>query len=448
MKLTKKSIMCVAMATAALTAAAQSRSGYFLDNYAYNYQLNPAMGRDGKFDISFPVLGSMNIGVNSNIGLNTFLYKQPDGKMVTFMHPDVPAAEAMKKFKSNLRLGVDVRETILNVGFRGMGGYNHISINAVAEGQARLPKALFSFMKEGITNRSYEIGRVAVQAGAYGEIALNHSHDMSKILPGLKVGGTFKFLVGIANIDMYMSKADLVLGEDAWVATTEGAARMSVKGFDWTLNDDGQIDGGETDGFSAPNGYGIAFDLGATYDWKDFTFALAFNDLGFINWSHTAKAGTNGVHTFNSNDYILDPDDIDSSFDKMKDDATALYDFKPEEAGGYTRALAATMNASVEYTLPMYNKVSFGLLNTTRMARRFAWTEFRFSANYMPVKWLGLNMNYGVGTFGSHFGWMLNISPKGFNFFVGMDHTLGTLAKEYVPKNLNGQLSLGLNFPI
>ncbi len=106
------------------------------------------------------------------------------------------------------------------------------------------------------------------------------------------------------------------------------------------------------------------------------------------------------------------------------------------------------MNASVEYTLPMYNKLSFGLLNTTRMARRFAWTEFRFSANFMPAKWFGMNVNYGVGTFGSHFGWMLNLAPKGFNFFIGMDHTIGTLAKQYVPKNLNAQLSLGLNFPI
>lgn len=448
MKLTNKSILCVAMATAAFTAAAQSRSGYFLDNYAYNYQLNPAMGRDGKYDVGFPGLGSMNIGVNSNMGLNTFLYQQ-DGRMVTFMHPDISADEAMKKFKNDLRLGFELRENIINVGFRAFGGYNHISINAVAEAQVRMPKALFSFVKEGVSNRSYEIGRMAIQAGAYGEIAFNHSHDLSKIVPGLKVGGTFKFLVGIANADLYMNRADLNLGEDSWTATTEGAAKMSIKGFDWKVNGDGQIDDYEIDGFSAPNGYGIAFDLGATYEWKDFTFGLAFNDLGFINWSNTAVAGMGGVHTFDSNDYVLDPDDIEDSFDKMKDDLTSLFDFKPDsEATSHTRALAATMNASVEYTLPMYKQVSFGLLNTTRMARKFAWTDFRFSANYLPVKWLGLNVNYGVGTFGSHFGWMLNIAPKGFNLYVGMDHTLGTLSKQYVPKNLNGQLSFGINFPI
>lgn len=439
--------MCVAMATAALTAAAQNRSAYFIDNYAYNYQLNPAMGRDGKYDVSFPLLGSMNLGINSNTGLNTFLYQQ-DGRMVTFMHPDIPAAEAMEKFKNDLRLGLEVRENILSVGFRGFGGYNHISINAVAEAQVRMPKALFSFMKEGISNRNYEIGRMAIQAGAYSEIAFNHSHDLSKLVPGLKVGGTFKFLVGIANADLYMNKADLNLGEDAWKATTEGMAKISVKGFDWTVNEDGQIDGGEVNGFSAPNGYGIAFDLGATYQWKDFTFALAFNDLGFIHWSSTAVAGMDGEHTFNSNDYILDPNDIEESFDKMKDDLTSLFDFKPDsEVTGHTRGLAATMNASVEYTLPMYKKVTFGLLNTTRMVRKFAWTDFRFSANYMPVDWFGLNVNYGVGTFGSHFGWMLNIAPKGFNLYIGMDHTLGSLSKQYVPKNLNGQLSFGINFP-
>ena len=61
-----------------------------------------------------------------------------------------------------------------------------------------------------------------------------------------------------------------------------------------------------------------------------------------------------------------------------------------------------------------FEQVSFGLLNSTRIASRFAWTDFRLSANYQPVKWIGVAVNYGVGTFGDSFGWIVNIAPKGF----------------------------------
>ena len=44
----------------------------------------------------------------------------------------------------------------------------------------------------------------------------------------------------------------------------------------------------------------------------------------------------------------------------------------------------------------------------------FAWTDFRLSANYQPVKWIGVAVNYGVGTFGDSFGWIVNIAPKGW----------------------------------
>ncbi len=455
---TVKSIACLALAATAVTASAQSRSAYFLDNYAYNYQMNPALDRDGSFDISFPGLGNLNIGVNGNVGVKNFLYnREVDGRMrtVTFLHPDVSASEALGNLKTNNRIGANVREGIMSVGFRALGGYNHVSINAVANVQARLPKDLFSFVKEGVTNRNYEIGRVDAHADAYAEIALQHSHSLEKILPGLQVGAAFKFLIGIGNVDFNMDRADLNLGVDEWHATTSGQAHLSLGGMRWKtkLSDDGTkqlVDGIDTDEFSAPSGYGIAFDLGATYrlnqDWK---FGLAFTDLGFISWSKTYSASTNGEHTFNTNDYVLDTEDFDNSWDKMRDDMEQLYQLEADtEASSRCRALEATMTVSAEYTLPVYRQVTFGLLNTTRMAHRFAWTEFRLSANYTPVKWLGLGVNYGLGTFGSSFGWILNIAPKGFNIYLGMDHTLGKLSKQYIPLNSNAQFSFGINVPI
>lgn len=455
MKTNLKNIICAALVTsaAASTAQAQNRSAYFLDNYAYNYQMNPAMAVDRKCDISFPALGNFNFGVMGNTGVKSFIYNTPDGRTTTFLNPEISASEVMSNIKTNNRLGLALREGILSVGFRGLGGYNHVSINAVANAQVRIPGALVSFLKEGVSNRTYEIGRVDAHADAYAEIALNHSREI-KAVPGLRVGASVKFLVGIGNVDINLDKADLVLGENSWNAVTNGVARVNMKGVRWQYdhNDAGTpyVNGVEADNLSAPNGYGLAFDLGATYklgtDWK---FGFGITDMGFIHWSNTALATTNGDRAFRTNDYILDPDDFDASWDSMKDDLMSLYQLSGEdEAGSHTRALAATMSISAEYTLPVYRKVSFGLLNTTRMTNRFAWTEFRLSANYTPVKWFGLGVNYGLGTFGNSFGWIINIAPKGFNLYVGMDHTLGKLAKQYVPLNSNAQLSFGINFPI
>ena len=64
-----------------------------------------------------------------------------------------------------------------------------------------------------------------------------------------------------------------------------------------------------------------------------------------------------------------------------------------------------------------------------------------------PVKCLSASVNYGIGTFGSSFGWVANLSLTGFNLFIGMDHTVGKLAKQGVPLNSDAQFSLGINFP-
>lgn len=456
MKTNIKHIFCAAAiaATCAGAAQAQSRSAYFLDNYAYNYQMNPAMyDVNNSYNVSFPFLGGLNVGMMGNTGVKSFLYNTADGRTTTFLNPEISASEVMSNIKTNNRIGLEVRETLFNIGFRGMGGYNHVSINAVANAQVRIPGNLVSFLKEGITNQAYEIGRINAHADAFAELALNHSHEI-KGVKGLRLGGTLKFLIGLGNADVNLNRANVNLGEDSWTAVTEGTAKVNVKGFryEYHTNDQGvqYVDGVNLDDFSAPSGYGLAFDFGATYELNaDWKFALGFTDIGFISWNTNAVVTTSGERTFDSNDTTFNPDDIESSWDKMKDDIAELYQLQGnDDEGSRTRALGATMNASVEYTLPTYRQLSFGLLNTTHMAHHFAWTEFRVSANYQPVKWFGMGVNYGIGTFGSSFGWILNVAPKSFNFYIGMDRTLGSLAKQGVPLNSNGQLSVGINFPI
>lgn len=118
------------------------------------------------------------------------------------------------------------------------------------------------------------------------------------------------------------------------------------------------------------------------------------------------------------------------------------------DTGGKTRMLGATMNLGVEYTLPVYRKLTFGLLNTTRIQGEYTWTDFRLSANVAPVKCFDASVNMSAGTYGVGFGWLLNFHTKGFNMFLGMDRTLGKVTKQFVPLSSNGSVNIGINFPL
>lgn len=450
-----------AAATAALILASASAgaqntySGYFLDNYTYRFQMNPAFGNDKNF-VSFPALGNLNLAMRGNLHLTDVVYNR-GGKTVLFTNPEVGVGEAMDKFGDKNRLGVNIKEDILSAGFKAFGGYNTVSISAVANVNATLPKAFFSLAKEGISNKTYDIKNMTGYADAYAQIALGHSRDIKQV-PGLRVGATLKFLIGVGCVDFRFNRADLTLGQDSWTAVTNANIYASVGGlrFDTKVNDKTghrYVSGANLDDGFGLNGFGMGLDLGAEYKWNDFRFSFAVLDLGFMNWGKTAWASTDGDQTIDTDSYIFNADDdADNSFsnewDNLTDDLSRLYELNDKgQLSSRSRALAATLNFGVDYEFPIYRKLHFGLVNSTRVNGPYTWTQFRVSADVNPLKWISASANMVMGTYGVGFGWLLNLHTTGINFFVGMDHTLGKLSKQGIPLNSNADLNIGINFP-
>lgn len=85
-----KAMAVAVVAMTALTASAQEalRSAYFLPGYNFRHELNPALAPERGY-VAIPALGGLNIGLNSNIGLSTFLYPVGGGRLTTFMSPTV-----------------------------------------------------------------------------------------------------------------------------------------------------------------------------------------------------------------------------------------------------------------------------------------------------------------------------------------------------------------------
>lgn len=465
MKTLKKLFILASIVAGCLSANAQNTySGYFLDNYTYRYEMNPAFGNEKGF-VSMPGLGNFNLAMRSTIQLTDFIYKNPNGDgNVLFTNPNIGVDEAMKKFENRNKFNTNLKLNLLGVGFKAFGGYNTLTISASVNEENSLPKAFFALAKEGLSNTTYDIRDMFMHANAYATVALNHSHDIKQV-PGLRVGGTLKFMVGVGALDVRFNEADITLGKDAWTAKTNADIYASVAGLkftkDWYTPDNPEA--GEPyeyvsgmnldDGLGFINGYGLAFDLGAEYKWRDFRFSAAVLDLGFMSWGKTQHASTGGTHTFTTDDYTFSADgsaknSFDNELDRMQEDLSKLFEItQTEELSSYTKPLGATLNFGVDYELPYYRKLHFGLMNTTRIDGAYGWTQFRLSANIAPVKWFSADINAAYGTFGFGYGWMLNIHTTGFNLFFGTDHNLGRLSKDFCPLNLNWTMNFGLNFP-
>ncbi len=463
-------LLALALASASgVEAQEASRSGYFLDGYSFRHELNPAFANDHNY-ISIPALGNTDLGLNSNVGVSTFLYKLPDGRLTTFMSPTVSGDDFLSKISNNNRLTTNFNMTILSAGFKAFGGFNTLSLSARTDVGVNIPRGMLEFMKLGQQGASstYSFSDLRLKAAAIGEIALGHSRA---ITDQIEVGAKVKVLIGIGNVDARIDKMDVTLSDDVWKINASGSLNAAAgEGLRVPTNkesgketdrpeaaDEVNWDGIDYDKFST-SGSGLAFDLGAVY--RDvipgLTVSASVRDLGFTVWNNNVKAVTpETTWQFDGfTNIALDSSQPGYDDNSLKEQSEALFDdlkdainFRRESTGGTrTSALAATLHLAAEYEMPFYNRLTGGFLFTQHFNGPFSWSEGRISANVKPVKWFDCSVSFAQSSFGSSFGWMLNFHPRGFNFFIGSDHQFFRVTPQFVPVgNANMNLNLGFN---
>ena len=453
MKKIYSKIAALALMLAPAGAIAQNlESGFFTDGYLYRHEMNPAIENSRNY-VAMPFLGNINVGMSGNIGIRDVLFNR-NGRTVLYTNPQVDAAEFMNGIGNRNRINSDFKIQLLGAGFKAWGGYNTIGINIRGNESTIIPRSIFDITKNGLKNQTYDISDLNAHAHSYVEIALGHSR---KINEKWRVGGKFKFLLGAGNVDANVKKGTITLGENGYVANVDAELKGNISGLSYKTkaseHNPGRMimNGMDISGYKI-SGLGAAFDLGAEYkindDWK---VMASITDLGFISWKNTQLAATHG--TVNTNDYIFNVDkDAEHSFsnegEKLGDKLAELYELEDKgDVGRRTTMLGATMYIGGEYVAPFYRKLTFGLLNTTRINGIYSWTNFRLSANVAPAKCFSAGVNFAIGTYGTSFGWIMSVHPKGFNLFLGMDHTIGKLAKQGIPLSSNTEFNMGINFP-
>lgn len=465
MRLSHKSIITVALAAISCGVAAQTlNSGYFTDEFLFRHTMNPAYANEQNY-FSVPIAGNLNVKLQGNFGYEDVVMSNPlypgesNKSMTTFMNPYISAEDALDGFNSgNNRVVGDINITLLSAGFKKWGGYNTIELNSKTSFGASLPYELFEFAKN-TGNKNYDIGDINLNAQSYVELALGHSRQIND---KLRLGAKLKFLFGVARGDVEFKDMKAELADDnKWRISGKATADVSMKGFKYLSEEKEyeeenrgtyeRVNDVDVDG-AGLGGFGLAADLGGIYKINDdWTVSASVLDLGSISWSNDMRA-VNRAQSFEFDGFhdvsVTDThgEEIDIKADRYSDQLADFANLEDEgDQGGRTTGIGATVNVGCEYVLPVYRKVKFGFLSSTRIRSSYTWTESRLSANYAPLNWLDGGVNLAVNSFTTSFGWVLNIHPKGYNFFIGMDHLLGKISKEGIPLSSNANLAVGMS---
>lgn len=477
-KIFKYTLAAMAMSVSGNSLAQNLSGAYFMDGYAFGHQLNPAKDYDRSAYVAFPFvpLGNMNIAMRGNLNLKDVLYPNPKGNgLVTYLHPDLSAEQALSGFSDKNTLMTDIRMDLISFGFHTKHAYQTFNLGFRSTSGVNVPYGLFDLTKN-LKNQNYDISDFGITSKAWIEAGWGYSRDVKDYL---RVGGKFKMLFGLVYAKAKMDNLKLNLsGENEWTATTKANIEVGMKGFTWgepeikeysdayKQNHPGASPTYEAIDFdnidvNSPGlgGIGMGVDLGAELNLEKLCnidglkVSASVLDLGFIKWKNVAVAQNKGEEfKFNGFQDIKVDDGPGVDFDDQTDDlGDRLADLYALQNGGTTSkatGLGATLNIGVEYTLPMYKKVNFGLLSTTRFQGEYTWNEERLAVNYHPCKWFELGVNGSIGTLGASFGWIINVHPRGFNLFLGSDHLLSKLSKQGIPLRSNADIALGINFPI
>ena len=434
----KKILTFVAIfSAAALTAAAQVRTSYFVETSTFSSQFNPAFAPSYGY-IRAPFVGGFNFNMDGTLSINDFIVRNPDGPgLTTILSSSVSEAEALKGFNKNMN-SFNFNNNINLVGFGGFTknrkNFWSVDMNLHLEAALDIPYEFFKFLKSVSDGENVsDFSEMQLLAQSYADIGFNYSLP---ITDRLYVGARAKLLVGLAHADARMNNFKLTTGDQEWSAEMQAEMDLYLNGLTARANQDIDevFENFKASNIKGASGYGFAVDLGAVYNILDnLQVSVAVNDLGFIRWGNSVRFATNGEFiSFSGVDMTVDADGVTVTDPDIKLDELGLSAIGNGE--GKSAPIRATVNAGVKYDV-WQHRLGIGLLYHGRMGLYAPSHNLTASLNFHPLSWFTLAPSYTFNNNrGGAVGLALNIAPKGFNFFVATDVLTSKLAKNlYLP---------------
>ncbi len=426
--------------------SAQNATAYFMDGSTFRSQFNPAFAPQRGY-VNIPVVGGVNASMEGNLALDNILFSR-DGKLVTLLDTSVSATDALGNLEANNILGLDLRMNLIGIGSYTKNRKNFWSFDLSLRNQEEvdLPYELFDFLKSG---KEGNIANLGLGTSTYLEAAFSYS--MPLIKDKLYVGARVKFLVGAMRANMNFDRFDVSLKDDRWSVDAQGSLDVTACGLDAqsvTVDDEGNftMDDIEIDTFK-PAGYGVAFDLGATYNLlPNLQFSLAVTDLGVMSWDKNSTV--NGVVT-KELEFTGVEVDTDGNTSQPDFDLDVLEFKKQDSAKAGAKFLNANINAGAEYKI-LNRRLGFGLLYQARILEYKTMHNVTAAVNFQPVRWFTLAASYSVlHNRGNAVGLAVNFTPGFINLFLGTDLLTSKHTPQWIPVSQSKMnLTFGLGVPI
>lgn len=409
--------------------SAQSlRTSYFMDT-PERLNMNPALlPSQGYF--KFPVVSIGGEYTSNALTIQDLMDVTDDEKSISDKEGFLQHLETNNKIQSNV--GID----IISCGFYTGKHFWSFHLGVRAKGRTLLPKQLFKFANdlndvESIGN--YDIPKTQLSYQAYIETGIGYG---IRLTDKLSLGIRINVLLGAMQSKLTINKIRITRQGDN-VRITPQDAEISITpsiygGGDY--EDDDYITGNPADdyfyfedmipSYFAISGFGMGFDLGASYRILDnLTVSAAVNDLGFLNWNNTIKGkGLENEMNINELKYSV----IDSD----------IFPFASEGEESVRQGICPQLNIGAEYGF-LENKLGVGILSSTRFDKPYSTTELTLSCNYRPHSKIGVTLSYSM--IQSQFK-TLGIGLKLGPFFIGSDYLFFKSPKQ--SSNLGGYIGI------
>lgn len=276
-------------------------------------------------------------------------------------------------------------------------------------------------------------------------------------------------MIGLADFDLHIRDLKVDAGLDEWRIRSQASLQASAPGLTPEFDEDDKFDSFDwNNGFGIP-GYGLGFDLGGTYSFKNvaesasgtlstilsnLSLSVALTDIGFISWN---KKNNNYLYStledqVVTGNFVIDFDNDNSSLqddiDNIKDTFEEIIEFKEGDAKSRTTGLRTNLNIALEYEI-LKDLLSAGVISTTRFNAAQNITETTLAVTYRPVKWFEGALSYSfIHSKFNTFGLVLNFNPThGVHFFLASDYIIPHVNGEFLPvtsRALNFQMGLSI----
>ncbi len=427
MKTSMKHILsCALVLGMATTAAAQNfQSGYFLDNFAYSYRLNPSLMIEKSF-LGLGI-GNINTSIQSDLGLSSVLFPTEDG-LVTGLNSKVSADQFLGGLQDDNALALGANVNIFALGIRGDNHMKTFEVNLRTTAEAAVPKDLFAFLKQGSKTDAYDLSGLHAGANALVEAAFGSGRNISG---KLTIGYRIKVLAG-AGADLNLEQAQIIANGGNLAMNASGELKLAAGPVSIGQDADGNLDfnniGFSTQKLMSKFSYGGAVDLGVSWEpLRGLRVSAGINDLGLVSWNYNLTAGAAGGVSFKGIDELSE-DGIQATMDDITAQFNDLCKFHISgDALSVAQMLPFTANVAAKYRLPFFRRMSVGALYTYHNDAFAGWYDLRAGATITPLNWFSLSANYGKNTFGNVCGAALSLTLLGINVFAGVDAYSGSI---------------------